>query len=265
MRFASLGSGSEGNSLVVEVMSGTRTTRVLLDCGFSARETGRRLARLGLTAEDLDAILITHEHADHIGSALTMSRKFSLPLHTSWGTACAVGLAGPDKPGVDRQGIDLHVCQSGETVMIGDMAILPYTVPHDAREPLQFVFSSGVARLGVLTDVGSGTPHIAETLSGCDALVLECNHDREMLANSRYHASLKARIGGSHGHLSNDTAASILASLDYSGLKHIVAAHLSRENNEATLAQAAIAGTLSSDLSDVIVATQADGFDWLTL
>ncbi len=265
MRFASLGSGSEGNSLVVEVTSGARTTRLLLDCGFSARETGRRLARLGLTVDDLDAILITHEHADHIGSALTLSRKFSLPLHTSWGTACAVGLAGPDKPGVDRQGVDLKICRGAEAMIIGDIEVLPYTVPHDAREPLQFVFSSGDARLGVLTDVGSGTPHIAETLSGCDALVLECNHDRDMLAKSRYHASLKARIGGSHGHLSNDKAADILAALDYSRLKHIVAAHLSRENNEATLAQTAIAGTLSADLSDVVVATQADGFGWLVL
>jgi phosphoribosyl 1,2-cyclic phosphodiesterase len=257
MRFASLGSGSDGNALVVEVSDGITTTRILLDCGFSARETRRRLERLSLTAEDLDAILITHEHADHIGSALTLARQSSLPLYTSWGTAQAVG--------ADSTEIDLHICESGHAIQIGDLDILPYTVPHDAREPLQFVFSSGTSRLGVLTDTGSGTPLITTTLARCDALVLECNHDREMLANSRYHASLKARIGGSHGHLANDSAAEILASLETAGLKHIVAAHLSKQNNLAALAQAAIAGTLNTVASDVIVATQTDGFDWLAI
>ena len=133
MRFARLGSGSEGNALVVEAGGGATPTRVLLDCGFSAKEVERRLARAGLGADSLTAILITHEHSDHIGSALTLARRWSIPLYTSWGTAMAVG--------ADEAGVELHVLWGDETVEIGELGVLPYTVPHDAREPLQFVGS----------------------------------------------------------------------------------------------------------------------------
>ncbi len=257
MRFASLGSGSEGNALLVEVQSGATTTRVLLDCGFSAKEVERRLARLGSGVEGLDAILITHEHSDHIGSALTLARKWSIPLYMSWGTARAVG--------ADEADVDLHVMWGDEAVAIGDVSVLPYTVPHDAREPLQYVLSDGAGRLGVLTDVGTSTPHISAVLSGCDALVLECNHDVRMLAASRYPQSLKARIGGNHGHLNNEAAAEILASLDRSRLRHLVAAHLSQQNNSPELARAAMAGVLGAADTEVVVASQDEGFDWLSL
>ncbi|AOR66161.1 MBL fold metallo-hydrolase [Burkholderia stabilis] len=257
MRFASLGSGSEGNALVVEASSGTTTTRVLLDCGFSAKEVERRLGRLNLGIGDLDAILITHEHSDHVGSALTLARRASLPLYMSWGTARAVG--------ADEADVDLHVLWGDETAAIRDLAVMPYTVPHDAREPLQFVFMDGCRRLGVLTDVGMATPHITAVLSGCDALMLESNHDTAMLAASRYPQSLKARIGGNHGHLSNDAAADILASLERSRLQHLVAAHLSQQNNLPELARQAFAGVLGTSGEDVVVATQDAGFDWLTL
>lgn len=257
MRFASLGSGSEGNALVVESCSGTTTTRVLLDCGFSAKEIERRLTRLGLAPEPIDAIVVTHEHSDHIGSALTLARKWSVPLYMSWGTARATG--------ADEAEVDLRVLWGDEAVAIGDLRVLPYTVPHDAREPLQYVFSDGTSQLGVLTDVGTSTPHISAVLSGCDALVLECNHDVRMLAASRYPPSLKARIGGDHGHLNNDAAAQILASLDRSRLRHLVAAHLSQKNNHPDLAQAAMASVLGAATTEVVVASQDDGFDWLSL
>jgi phosphoribosyl 1,2-cyclic phosphodiesterase len=257
VRFASLGSGSEGNALLVEVQSGATTTRVLLDCGFSAREVERRLARLGSGVEGLDAILVTHEHSDHIGSALTLARKWSIPLYMSWGTARAVG--------ADEADVDLHVLWGDEAVTIGDLSVLPYTVPHDAREPLQYVLSDGAGRLGVLTDVGTSTPHISTVLNGCDALVLECNHDVRMLAQSRYPQSLKARIGGNHGHLNNEAAAEILASLDRSRLRHLIAAHLSQQNNSPELARAAMAGVLGAAATEVVVASQDDGFDWLSL
>jgi phosphoribosyl 1,2-cyclic phosphodiesterase len=257
VRFASLGSGSEGNALVVEAGSGARPTRLLLDCGFSAKEVERRLARAGLEAGSLDAILITHEHSDHIGSALTLGRRWSIPLYMSWGTARAVG--------ADEAGVDLHVLWGDETVEIGALGVLPYTVPHDAREPLQFVFSDGASRLGVLTDVGESTPHIGTVLGGCDALVLECNHDVAMLAASRYPPSLKARIGGSHGHLNNEAAAGILAGLDRSKLRHLIAAHLSQQNNTPEFARAAMAGVLGNAPTEIGIASQDEGFDWLVL
>jgi phosphoribosyl 1,2-cyclic phosphodiesterase len=255
VRFSSLGSGSEGNALLVEAQEGATTTRLLLDCGFSAKEVERRLARIGASLDLLDAIVITHEHGDHVGSALTLARKHSIPLYMSWGTARAAG--------ADEADVDLRVLWSDEPTAIGAIEALPYTVPHDAREPLQFVFSNGARRLGVLTDVGTSTPHISAVLSGCDALVLECNHDLAMLAASRYPASLKARIGGTHGHLNNDTAAQILESLDRSRLRHIVAAHLSQQNNLPELARAALAGVLCAAPTEVIVASQEEGFDWL--
>ncbi len=258
MRFASLGSGSEGNALVVEAGGGATPTRVLLDCGFSAKEVERRLARAGLTADTLSAILITHEHSDHIGSALTLARRWSIPLYTSWGTARAVGAD-------DAAGVELNVLWGDEAVEIGELGVLPYTVPHDAREPLQFVFNDGASRLGVLTDVGESTSHINAVLGGCDALVLEFNHDLDMLATSRYPASLKARISGAYGHLNNDAAGRILAALDRSKLRHLIAAHLSQQNNTPELARAAMAEVLGNALTEIGVATQTEGFDWVAL
>jgi len=257
VRFASLGSGSSGNALVVEAGTGATPTRVLLDCGFSAREIERRLARVGLSAEALDAILITHEHSDHTGSALTLARRWSLPLYTSWGTARAMG--------ADAAEFDLHVLESDCVITLGELAVRPYIVPHDAREPLQFVLSDGASRLGILTDAGGTTTHISAALAGCDALMLECNHDPQMLAQSRYPAALKARISGPLGHLSNEAAANLLASLDCSRLRYLVAAHLSEQNNTPEQARAAMDAALRNTSAEVRVASQQEGVDWLTL
>jgi phosphoribosyl 1,2-cyclic phosphodiesterase len=258
MRFCSLGSGSAGNALLIESRSGTTVSRVLVDCGFSRRELDVRLARAGLAISDLDALFVTHEHGDHIGCALTLSRRHRLPLWTSRGTWRALGEpALPD-------GL-LRFARDGEAIVVGDLQLNPFTVPHDALEPLQLSCTDGQRRLGVLTDVGSSTAHLLAQLQGCDALVLECNHDRTMLAQSRYPASLKARIDGPHGHLANDSAADILAQCLHAGLRHVVAAHLSEENNRAELAAQALAAACGGQLSDIVVADAAMGVRWLAL
>ncbi|KAF7964277.1 MBL fold metallo-hydrolase [Cupriavidus sp. UYMU48A] len=256
MRFAFLGSGSEGNSLLIESREGTATTRILLDCGFGIRETARRLERLGVTPDQLDAVLVTHEHGDHVGSAYAFAARHGLAVHTSHGTWLATRhLRGADAA-------DVRVCCADHVFSIGSLQLFPYTVPHDAREPLQFVLSDGDARLGVLTDAGMETPYVTARLSGVDALVLECNHDREMLRNSVYPASLKRRIGGDFGHLANEVAASILAQVSHGGLNRVVAAHLSKQNNTRELATAALASALGTLPADVLVAEQEAGLDW---
>jgi phosphoribosyl 1,2-cyclic phosphodiesterase len=258
MRFCSLGSGSAGNALVIESRSGTTASRILVDCGFSQRELEARLLRAGLAMGDLDAVFVTHEHADHVGCALTLSRRQGLPLWTSRGTWRALG-----EPALP-EGL-LRFARDGEPIVVGNLQLNPFTVPHDALEPLQLSCTDGQWRLGVLTDVGSSTAHLLAQLQGCDALVLECNHDRTMLAQSRYPASLKARINGAHGHLANESAARILAQCHHAGLRHVVAAHLSEQNNRAALAAEALAAACGALPSDIVVADAANGADWLTL
>lgn len=254
MRFASLGSGSEGNALLVEV----GRTLVLMDCGFSVQDTVTRLARLGVAAEQLSGIVVTHEHGDHIGGVARLARKFNLPVWLTHGTLHSQPKAFANIG--QRHEIDPHSCFA-----IGDIQITPYPVPHDAAEPVQFVFSDGAHRLGVLTDTGSSTPHIEQTLSGCHALVLECNHDSEMLMNGAYPYSLKQRVGGRYGHLSNHESAGILAKLDTSRLQHLIAAHLSQKNNTPALATQALSKSLNCEKSWIGIATQESGFFWRSL
>jgi phosphoribosyl 1,2-cyclic phosphodiesterase len=145
---------------------------------------------------------------------------------------------------------------------IDGMEVTPFPVPHDAREPVQFVLSDGALRLGVLTDTGQPTPHITQALSGVDALMLECNHDLDMLMSGPYTAQLKSRIAGRLGHLANAAAAEIVRAMDCSRLKHVVAAHLSQQNNTPELARAALADALGCAPEWIGVATQEDGFGW---
>jgi phosphoribosyl 1,2-cyclic phosphodiesterase len=257
LKFASLGSGSEGNSLLISAKSGTTRTIVMLDCGFAIRETERRLQRLGISPEELNGIVVTHEHQDHVGGVFKFARRHHIPVWLSFGTYQAVQK--------NCTGVDVHFCRDGERLAIGDLEVMPYTVPHDAREPVQYVLNDGQSRLGVLTDAGQSTFHLIDALGGCDALVLECNHDRRMLADSTYPPSLKQRIGGAYGHLANETTAEILDALDKSRLKIIVGAHLSRQNNTPELARAALCGVPGIDAAEVRIACQDEGFGWLDM
>jgi len=232
----------------------TRTT-VMLDCGFGIKETERRLGKLNVAPADLSGIVVTHEHQDHVGGVFKFARRHKIPVWLTFGTFQAVG--------ADYcAGVNLHICRDGDLIPIGDLQLSPYTVPHDAREPVQYVATDGACKLGVLTDAGHATAHLINMLGGCDALMLECNHDRQMLADSTYPPSLKHRIGGPYGHLSNQTTAEILTALDRSRLKAVVAAHLSQQNNLPDLVRDALGGVLGSGQVDVTVACQEDGFEW---
>jgi phosphoribosyl 1,2-cyclic phosphodiesterase len=252
MRFASLGSGSRGNATLIE----SGSTLVLVDCGFSRRETERRLARLGRTAEQLAGILVTHEHGDHIRGVSALAREYGLPVWLSAGTQLMLREDAPR---------EIHCFDGQARISLGDLEIRPFTVPHDAREPCQFVFADGNRRFGLLTDTGRITAHIRASLDGCDALMLECNHDSALLAAGPYSASLKARVGGPLGHLSNAQAAGLLESIDTSRLQHIVAAHLSEKNNRPELARAALASALGCGADEIGVAGQEAGLTWRAL
>ena len=218
-------------------------------------ETEKRLGRLGLTPADLAAILITHEHDDHAGGVARLARRYEIPVYLTYGTFTAMGAQGAMIPQLTL--IDAHF-----PFAVGDLEIHPYPVPHDAREPSQFVFSDGDNRLGLLTDAGAGTPHIERMLSGIDALVLECNHDIELLMNGPYPPSLKRRISGRLGHLDNATAARIVGDIDCTRLQHFIAAHLSARNNTPELARSAMGQALGCEESWICIATQAEGFAW---
>lgn len=256
MRFASLASGSKGNCLVVE----SGATRVLLDCGLAPRETERRLARLGLAAADLGAILITHEHDDHAGQAFAFAALHGLPVCMTFGTHAALVDAGKSHGDVEVRMID-----GRSALALDGLEVRPFTVPHDAREPVQFVFSDGASRLGVLTDIGASTAHVEASLSGCDALVLECNHELALLWSGGYPKWLKERIAGPFGHLDNGAAGRLLGGLDRARLQHVVCAHLSEQNNRPDLARAALARALGCDPDCVGIATQDEGFGWRDL
>ena len=256
LRFASIGSGSKGNCLVAEVGD----TRLLLDCGLAPRETERRLARIGLAPADITGILVTHEHDDHAGQAYPFAAQHRLPVWLTYGTQAALAESGKFPGDVATRTIDGRSAFS-----VGGIEVQPYTVPHDAREPVQFVLSDGAFRLGVLTDIGASTAHVEATLSGCDALVLECNHDSDMLWAGDYPKWLKERIAGPFGHLSNAASEKLLAALDRSRLKHVFAAHLSHQNNRPELARAALARAMGCAPNWIGLSTQEEGFAWREL
>jgi phosphoribosyl 1,2-cyclic phosphodiesterase len=250
LRFASLGSGSSGNGLVVEC----GRTRVMMDCGFSVAEARERLERTGLTPSELAGIVVTHEHDDHLGGVAAFAKKHAIPVYLTRGT----GMSLPDDfPAVLVRYIDSHTPFAVEGLLVE-----PFPVPHDAREPVQYRFSDGCVRLGVVTDLGCATRHVVDCLSGCEALVIECNHDLDMLMGGPYPFGLKQRVSGRFGHLSNSDAGHLVASLDRSRLRHLIAAHLSQQNNRAELARAALAKAAGCEEGWIGVATQDEGFAW---
>ena len=233
----------------------------MLDCGFALKETVLRLARAGLEASELSGIIVTHEHGDHCDGVFPLARSFGVPVWLTHGTLSALRETNPD---VD-QGCVLNLVESSRPFEVGDLSVHPFTVPHDAREPVQYVLCGGARRLGVVTDTGCSTRHIESTLSGCNALVLECNHDLDMLMSGPYPPALKARISSRLGHLDNQASGAMLAALDRSRLEHVIAAHLSKANNTPELARSALAAAIGCEPQWISVATQEEGFGWRDL
>ncbi|NVK37163.1 MAG: MBL fold metallo-hydrolase [Gammaproteobacteria bacterium] len=252
MRFCSIGSGSKGNGTLIQ----KGETCVLIDNGFTLKEFENRLAQKGLTPLNLSAILITHEHSDHIKGVGPLARKYRIPVYCSHGTAQYDGLGSIPS---------LKVIDSHANFEVGQLVITPVVVPHDAREPTQFVVSDGEFRVGVLTDLGSLTPHIIEQYRHCHGLLIETNHDVAMLRRGPYPPKLKVRVEGNLGHLNNEQAAHFLTQIEQKQLQFVVATHISEQNNQRELAINSISAALSCRSDWVIMADQEVGFDWCEL
>ncbi|MFC0267759.1 MBL fold metallo-hydrolase [Kushneria aurantia] len=249
MRFASLGSGSHGNA----TLASRGETTLLVDCGFGIREATRRLWSLGVDPATLTAILITHEHIDHVRGVMSLARRFALPLYMTAGSWLAL------QPDAD---IRVELVVPERPVVIGDIEVTPVTVPHDAREPVQYLLQSDRHRLGLLTDLGFVTPHVVKRYQRCDALFIECNHDARMLADGPYPMALKRRVSGRLGHLSNVQAFDLLRELGTDRMQRLVASHLSEKNNRPELAFDALRPLLDGDDDRLAIACQTQPLDW---
>jgi phosphoribosyl 1,2-cyclic phosphodiesterase len=256
VRITSLGSGSRGNSTLIE----DENSCILVDLGFTLKEIERRLHRIGRTPQDISGVLVTHEHSDHIKGVGAFSRKHKTAVYLTPCTYSAKLMG--DVPNLNR--INCH-----RPFEVGSLSIEPVAVPHDAREPCQYVISSGRVTIGVLTDLGHITPHVERHYEHCDALLLECNHDLQMLSDGPYPYALRQRVGGMRGHLNNQQAAGLLQKIDLPRLQHLVISHISEKNNANHLALGAVNEVLQADASGwqgrLQIAEQDTGFDWLDI
>lgn len=257
IRFKSLGSGSSGNSSIVEGRCGTLTGRLLVDCGLGIRILAEQLGEAGLAYGQLDGIFITHEHSDHVGCVLTLALRHRIPVWLSEGTYRAMGE--PELHGL------LRIATHDTPIDFGGFEARPFSVPHDAAEPLHLRCSDGDHHIALLTDLGHASPDVAAYIADCSALLLEANHDEDMLRNGRYPVFLKRRIAGPNGHLSNVQTTQLLRMLQPGKLQRIVAAHLSKENNRPDIAQAAMSMALGWHASDIDVARQRGGSVWVQM
>lgn len=235
MRVCLLASGSRGNATLIEVDG----CHLLIDAGLSAREIDRRLREIGLSADDLDALLVTHEHHDHVTGIGPLARRHQIPVYIVPDTAAAIPRLGTIA--------DLRYFSAGESLSIKGLDISTFSTTHDAVDPVGFVIDSSEGRVGYATDLGHSTRLVADALVRSRVLVLESNHDEDMLRDGPYPWALKQRIQSRHGHLSNRAAAGLLEDLAWDGLEAIFLAHLSHENNHPDLAHQEIRQILSKN------------------
>ena len=235
-------------------VEGDKCGHILIDCGFSRRECERRLGQLGCELDQLSAVVVTHEHADHVSGAAAVARASGAPLWLSEGTRAALGTA--------LDAIDCRCFSSHEPFAVEALRVNPFPVPHDAREPCQLRIDDGASSIGVLTDAGHVSRAMTDALAGVGALFLECNHDEEMLRTGNYPPSLKARVGGPYGHLSNRDAAALLKTIGTDGMQHLMAGHLSEKNNSPGHARSALAAAADCDPQWIRIASQGEVLDW---
>jgi phosphoribosyl 1,2-cyclic phosphodiesterase len=255
VHFTILGSGSSGNCAYVE----TAETRILVDAGFSPLQIRKRLATIGRTPEKLSAILITHEHSDHIAGILGLADKFQIPVYcnrltqdgtiwafkTKWDSKKKPALAGLEGTEHLKAKIDWRLFETGASFEIGDVGIETFSIPHDAQDPVGFLLRTGAGNIGFATDLGHVTKLVTERIRAANVLVLESNHDVKMLQDCpRRSWALKQRILGRHGHISNLTAAETVAQIMSAALRQLYLAHLSRECNTPELAEHVMAEQL---------------------
>ena len=228
IRVCILGSGSSGNATLV----GSDSTHILIDAGLSARELDRRLKELQLSASSLAGICVSHEHSDHTAGLRVLNLRHGVRLFGNAGTIEALNANDNTK------GLQWQVFSTGMPFTVGDLQVEPFSVPHDAYDPVGFVVACGASRVGIVTDIGVPTSLVRERLRTCHAVVLESNHDETMLKDAERPWYLKQRIMGRQGHLSNERAASMLAEIATPDLSHVFLAHLSEQCNSEELAVA---------------------------
>lgn len=229
MRLCSIASGSSGNCIYM----GSESTHLLVDAGISAKRIEEGLKELALTGKDIQGLLITHEHSDHIKGVGVLARKYGLPIYATAGTIAQ--LREMKSLGEIDEGL-YHEVRADADFTVGDMVIEPFHISHDAAEPVAYRFQCGEKRAAVATDMGYYDEYIVEHLKDLDALLLEANHDIQMLQVGSYPYPLKQRILGQLGHLSNESAGQLLCRVLHDDLKKIYLGHLSKENNYAELA-----------------------------
>jgi phosphoribosyl 1,2-cyclic phosphodiesterase len=230
-------------------------TLLMVDCGLSVKAAEERLNILGRTPTDVTALLVTHEHADHIQGVARFARRYNTPVWMTPGTASAVAA------GISR----LHTLNCHRKLELGDIAVQPFPVPHDAREPCQFAFAGAGRRLGIMSDTGHITSHIAERLEGCDALAIESNHDLKMLHRGPYPVAVKDRVASSIGHLNNAQAVNLLERVGHPELQWVVALHISEQNNSRGDVRDALTGALRSDEQSLFLAEQSTPSEWFEI
>ncbi len=249
LQVAALGSGSAGNALLVRSAS----TLLLLDCGFTLKETTARMAELGVTPGELDAVVVSHEHGDHVRGIGPLSRKHAVPVWLTHGTYHSLR---------DNKFPQIHLFHAHDSFRIGDIELDPFPTPHDAAESCQFVFQHEQVRFACVTDLGACTPHVVNKLDGVNGLLVECNYDEEMLRTGPYPPGLQTRIRSNYGHLGNVQAAELVKQLDHPALQSILLGHLSEQNNSDEIAYSTMQRVVHDAAKRVAVLPQHCCSNW---